>query len=438
MPVPVLFPKVSLEETTGRVSRWLVAAGEAVTAGQVLFEIENDKAAVEVEAPAAGILRDLVAEGATVNVGAPVANLYRSNEAASDTTAPPAAKSATTQGPTAAREVPATADRNHAGRGPNPTPLARRIARENGISLAGMQGTGPNGRIQKKDVLASLRALAHLPPLPPEPHRPATAVDAAPPRAAGGPLHSVWLRKGEATPLVLLHGYSADLNNWRGLFAGAATPWPVLALDLPAHGRSPRAVPADLDAVASEVEASLEALGVTSCFLAGHSFGGATAVRLASRARLDIRALGLIAPAGLGPEINHAFTTGILRASTAASLRPWLEVLVHDPRVISEAFLRAVEASRRDEALTAAMSAFADRFFADGTQTFSVREELARLRMPVRVIFGRQDRVLPFASGRGLPGNVGLHAFDDCGHMPHLEHAGAVLALLTELIRSAA
>ncbi|MRX51808.1 acetoin dehydrogenase dihydrolipoyllysine-residue acetyltransferase subunit [Paracoccus sp. S-4012] len=431
MPVPVLFPKVSLEETTGRVSRWLVPAGEAVTAGQVLFEIENDKAAVEVESPAAGILRDLVAEGDTVDVGAPVANIYQEGEAAGEAPQPaPAAGPSGAQAPEAAREEEHAPPRGRL-KGPNPTPLARRIARENGISLAGMQGSGPNGRVQKKDVLESLTSQPSEAPSAPVAHRPAVS-------SAGGPLHSVWLRKGEGTPVVLLHGYSADLNNWRGLFAGASTPWPVLALDLPAHGGSPRAVPEDLDALAGEVEASLEALGVTSCHLVGHSFGAATAVRLASRAQIDIRALGLISPAGLGPEINHAFTAGILRASSAASLRPWLELLVEDPRVISEAFLRAVEASRTDEALTAAMGAFAARFFADGTQTFSIREELARLRMPARVIFGRQDRILPFASSRGLPGNVGLHAFDGCGHMPHLEHPGPVLALLSELIRSAA
>jgi pyruvate/2-oxoglutarate dehydrogenase complex dihydrolipoamide acyltransferase (E2) component len=54
MSVDVIYPKVSLESDSGRVSRWLVAEGETVSAGQVLFEIENDKAAVEVEAPADG------------------------------------------------------------------------------------------------------------------------------------------------------------------------------------------------------------------------------------------------------------------------------------------------------------------------------------------------------------------------------------------------
>lgn len=422
MPVPVLYPKVSLEETTGRISRWLVAEGDRVSAGQVLFEIENDKAAVEVEAPAAGILRGLAAEGRMVDVGAPVAQIHGEGDAAAPAPASAAPASApavaSVPAPAAAPAPAAMAAASPRARGPNPTPLARRIAREQGISLEGIVGTGPRGRVQRKDVLARL---------------------AAPIAAGAGAdlLHRAWLRRGEGRPLVLLHGFSADLNNWRGMLAGAALPWPVLALDLPAHGASPRAVPRDLDAVAAEVEAALEAEGLADCALVGHSFGAAVAARLAARGRVDVRALGLIAPAGLDAEVNHAFTAGILRATRAETLRPWLELLVAEPRVISDAFLRAVEAARRDTGLTAAMAAFADRFLAEGTQTFSIRADLAGLRMPVRVIFGRQDRILPFRSSRGLPGHVGLHAFDGCGHMPHLERPEAVLALIGELTRSA-
>jgi len=169
--------------------------------------------------------------------------------------------------------------------------------------------------------------------------------------------------------------------------------------------------------------------------LAGHSFGGAIAVRLAARGRIDLRALCLFAPAGLGPEIDEPFTRGILRAQSAASLRPWLERLVHDPAVITCAFVEAVAAQREDQGLTDAMQAFADRFFPDATQSLSARGDLARLGLPVKVIFGRQDRILPFATTRDLPAHVALHAVEACGHMPHLEHHALSLRLLTELWR---
>ncbi len=425
MPVAVIYPKASLEESNGRIARWLVSEGEIVTAGQVIFEIENDKAAIEVESPASGILRDLVAEGATVQVGSEVAHIQLPDEPHDIQTPPRTVHAAPEVAKVAGPPVVSLA-----ARGPNPTPLARRLARDSGLVLAGVAGTGPRGRVQKKDVLARLTELAASPhqgvrPVTPFAHR----TDL---------LNAVWLRKGDGVPVVLLHGYSADLNNWRGLFAGARVDWPVLALDLPAHGGSPRTVPEDMDMLAAQIEATLAQAGVSTAVLCGHSFGGLAAARIAARGHLDVRGLCLFAPAGLGPQINHAFTDGILRARKADSLRPWLELLVKNPAVITETFLRAVVAAREDEGLTRAMSAFARQFFPDGTQAFCILQDLAGLRMPARVIFGRQDAILPFDGTRSLPGNVGLYALDQCGHMPHLEHPALALALLTEAVRAAA
>lgn len=430
MPVPVLYPKVSLEMQTGRIARWLVQDGATVSAGEVIFEIDNDKAAVEVEAPSSGVLRRLVAEGDEVDVGAEVARISAGNEALADGAhAPSRAAPAPAPAPTPAAvpgarpQARATIPRDGRARMPNPTPLARRIALEKGLDLTGLTGTGPRGRVQKSDVLSRLSALA-----------------AAPTRGratTGEGLNTVWLQRGEGVPVVLLHGYSADLNNWRGLFAGARAGFPILALDLPGHGASTRTVPADADEICEQAEATIAAQAGGAVVLAGHSFGGAIAARLATRGRIDLRGLCLFAPAGLGPEIDEAFTQGILRARTAESLRPWLERLVHDPAVISDAFVKAVTAQRQDAGLTAAMQAFANRFFPDGTQVLSVKADLSRLRIPARVIFGRQDRILPFATTRDLPAAVGLHAVDACGHLPHLEHPDLALRLLTELWRSA-
>ncbi|MDX3973816.1 acetoin dehydrogenase dihydrolipoyllysine-residue acetyltransferase subunit [Shinella sp.] len=418
MPIHVVYPKVSLELSSGRIARWMVAEGETVRQGQVLFEIDNDKAAVEVEAPASGVIRDLVGSEIEVEVGADVARIYAEGEAAGDAKAPAAALDMPVV--EAKATTPAAVKHNGHGRHPNPTPLARRIARENGISLEGIHGTGPGGRIQKTDVVTRIG-------------------DARGPVAAESAetLNAVWLRKGEGLPVVLLHGFSADLNNWRGMFAGARVDWPALAIDLPAHGRSSRAVPENLDRMAECVEATLAAELVGPLVLAGHSFGGALAARLASRGQLDIRGLCLISPAGLGPAINGAFVEGVLRARRSESLKPWLELLAHDPAVISPAFVQATVSQREDDGLTEAMRAFADRFSPDGTQAVSVRNDLARLLYPVRVLFGRQDRILPFAATAGLPGNVGLHALDNCGHVPHLEYPELVMKILGEIRRSA-
>ena len=421
MPTQIIYPKVSLEASTGRVSRWLVSEGDTVRRGQVLFEIENDKAAVEVDAPGDGVIGGLVDAETEVEVGAQVALIYADDEVpartAPRTAEPPA---------TGRRSMPATLETVASpvtAAGQRPTPLARRIARERSVSLDGLDGTGPRGRVQKKDVLDLLARLTSRP-------QPSPAIS-----TTGAALHHAWLRRAEGVPLVLLHGFAGDLNSWRGLFAGSRFDGPVLALDLPAHGRSPSAVPADMDALASQIEQSLDMLIAGEMVLVGHSFGGAVAARLAARGVLSLRGLCLFAPAGLGPEINAAFTDGILRARGASSLRPWLNELVHDESVFSDAFLESVVEQRGNEDLTESMRAFANRFLPDGTQRYSILGDLARISLPTRVVFGRNDRILPFARTASLPGHVALHALDGCGHMPQLEHPTLALRILSELKR---
>lgn len=81
MAVEVILPKVDMDMETGQISRWYAKDGDAVTKGQLLFEIETDKAAMEVDAPASGILGDVsAAEGAVVPVGQAVAWIYAEGE----------------------------------------------------------------------------------------------------------------------------------------------------------------------------------------------------------------------------------------------------------------------------------------------------------------------------------------------------------------------
>jgi pyruvate dehydrogenase E2 component (dihydrolipoamide acetyltransferase) len=422
MPSHVLYPKVSLERASGKIARWMVEEGATVKQGQILFEIEDDKAAVEVEAPADGVIGQMTAADHEVDVGDPVATIFAAGEKPTATSdrvqtvaaAPRAAKSAIA--PSVGR----------AGRGPNPTPLARRLAAEHGIDLNGLQGTGPRGRVQKVDVLARLERGSES----------GLRRTLGAPHVSGEPLHTVWLRQGQGKPIVLIHGFSADLNNWRGMLAGVRLHSPILALDLPGHGRSSRDIPAGFDDLVGQVEAAVAAEVEGSTVVAGHSFGAAVAARMASRGVVDVRALALFAPGGLGPEMNTAFVEGMLRAREAASLKPWLLELVADPRVISETFLRVAAESRQDAGLMEGQRNFVARFFPDGTPSFSIRADLARLAAPTRVIFGRGDRIIPFSLTRDLPGNVALHAIENCGHMPHLEHPALAVRIIDELIRS--
>ena len=151
MAIDVIMPKVDMDMASGRISKWHVKAGDRVAKGAALFEIETDKAAMEIEAPADGIVASISAqEGATIPVGQTVARIFAAGE-------------------TIPEAVP-TADL-----GPRATPLARRLAREAGLALATLTGSGPRGRIVADDVR---RALETAPPAktvaPPVPLAPET------------------------------------------------------------------------------------------------------------------------------------------------------------------------------------------------------------------------------------------------------------------------
>ncbi len=445
MAVEVILPKVDMDMETGQISRWFAKDGDTVTKGQLLFEIETDKAAMEVDAPASGIIADIsAAEGAVVSVGQAVAWIYAEGEERNGKSVPlveepvAVAQVEAVVEPVAPKQVePQSSQDDEAGsvNDVRATPLARRLAREAGIDLKSVQGSGPKGRVQKKDVEGNISVA-----------KPAIAAVAAKPpvRNTAEPiatelLNAVWLREGEAgrLPVVLIHGYAADLNSWRGLFAGASLGHPILALDLPGHGNSPRVVPESIDEIAASVEATLASLGVTSCLLVGHSLGGAVATVTAARGVVDVRSLLLISSGGLGPQVNGAFITGLVGAKSEASIVPWLKLLVADESHLTRPFINATVTQAADAELRDTQEAIGARFFADGTQTFEVRSSIASLAMPVRLIFGVEDRVIPVAHAHGLPGKVGVHIFAGCGHMPQIEERAAVLQILKECAAAA-
>ncbi len=189
MATNILMPALSPTMTEGKLARWLKKEGETVKSGDVLAEIETDKATMEVEAVDEGVLgRILVADGTEgVKVNDPIAILVAAGEAVP--TAAPAAPAPATSAP-AASATPATQANGHdAPAAPAPTaggrvfasPLARRMAKLAGIDLSTLTGTGPQGRIVKADIDAvRTRAARPAPSAPPPAPAPAPAAPAAP------------------------------------------------------------------------------------------------------------------------------------------------------------------------------------------------------------------------------------------------------------------
>ncbi|MER8806382.1 pyruvate dehydrogenase complex dihydrolipoamide acetyltransferase [Mesorhizobium australicum] len=179
MPTEVILPKVDMDMATGQISRWFAEEGATVKKGDLLFEIETDKAAMEIDAPASGVLRDVTGkEGVDIAVGSAVAWIYAEDETygagakqngtpisplVGEMSAKPTRGGAV---PLASRPLtlpsalpgisPTRGEIGQSASGGRATPLARRLAREAGLTLSAISGTGPHGRVVKADIDAAI------------------------------------------------------------------------------------------------------------------------------------------------------------------------------------------------------------------------------------------------------------------------------------------
>ncbi len=419
MPVEVILPKVDMDMTVGTIAAWHAADGDRVEKDAPLFDIETDKAAMEVESPASGFLHHICAEiGAEVTIGTPVAWIYAEGETVGE------APLVFVKRPVF-EEVPRDRDEPAAQREDAPTltdktratPAARRLAASEGLDIAEVAGCGPRGRVQAADVERMLKG--------PEPDRSW--------QSARGPLNVLYSGGGDGLPIVMIHGFGADGGGWKALEEALPPGHPLFKIELSAHGRSPLSRIDGFRDLAAAVREAFDALQLDCVHLIGHSLGGALALALSATRARKIDGLTLIAPAGLGPEINGDALFGLARATKVESLRPWMQQLVADPGVITERFAKAAMQSRRDANLRAAQHHMAEALFPDGVQAFDMTVALKELDCPARIVWGRRDRMIPWRHALQAPGTVALHLLEDVGHLPHLERPELLAGLMRDL-----
>jgi pimeloyl-ACP methyl ester carboxylesterase len=313
-----------------------------------------------------------------------------------------------------------------------------------------VNGSGPNGRIQARDVEAlttAVDAVHRASATTPVSRRAIDRVGRAPEgvrrdaRLSTGygarpHVNREWLRRGEGAPIVFIHGLCADLNGWRPLFRLLPETRPALAMDLPGHGLSPLGEDASFDALVHAARSVMIEEGAMRAHLVGHSLGGAVAAALSQAPGVKALSLMLIAPAGLGEETNPAFFDGFLQADDEAALTPWLNLLVTDPAALGSAMASATLRQRTELPLVAAQRRLVKALLANGRQTIDVGDCLAAPRMPVKVVFGLEDRITPAHHAESLSGLVALHRFAKISHMPHLEARREIAQLIEELARA--
>ncbi len=235
-------------------------------------------------------------------------------------------------------------------------------------------------------------------------------------------------------PVLLLHGFGGDLNTWMFNQPALCSDRRTLALELPGHGLSSKDVGSgDITFFTEVIEAALAALTVERAHFVGHSMGGALALALAARRPEQIATLSLLAPAGLGPEINGAFIDAFMRASRRKDAAEALQYLVHASSSISRAMVEEFLRYKRLDGVASALEAVAHAWFPQGRQAVDLTASLRALSTPVQIIWGSGDRIIPVAhSDAASPAAV--HVLKDVGHLPHMEKAGEVNRLLRAMM----
>jgi pyruvate dehydrogenase E2 component (dihydrolipoamide acetyltransferase) len=239
--------------------------------------------------------------------------------------------------------------------------------------------------------------------------------------------------------VLLVHGYGGDRNSWLFLQEPLAAKYRVYALDLPGHGTSAKDVGDGSPAVlADAVTGVLDALGAARAHLVGHSMGAAVVLTAAARDPGRIASLTLIAPSGFGPEINAGYLRGFADAQTRRELKPVVGQLFADESLVTRQLVDDLLAYKRldgvDEALHTLLGALLD----GDTQAGDSATLIAALgdAVPVTVVWGREDRVIPAAQAESVAGAV-RHLIGRAGHMPHMERPAEVQAAIEETIAGA-
>jgi pyruvate dehydrogenase E2 component (dihydrolipoamide acetyltransferase) len=375
--VPVTMPKWGLSMQLGKITAWVAAEGDDVKVGDDLADIETEKITGTLEASDAGTVRRIVARvGEDVPVSGTIALIAPADVTDDD--------------------------------------LDAAVALARAVIDAGVPDDAVGGpELQTADV--------------------------------GGRKISYAGAGEDGDVILLVHGYGGDRNSWLFLQEPLAARYRVYALDLPGHGTSAKDVGAGpagpegpagtLSVLAGAVTGVLDALGAERAHLVGHSMGGAVALAVAARDPGRIASLTLIAPSGFGSEINAGYLRGFAGAQTRRELKPVVGQLFADELLVTRQLVEDLLAYKRLDGVDEALHALVDTLLDGDVQRADSAALMAAIgdTVPVTVVWGRADRIIPAAQAESVAGAV-RHLVDGAGHMPHMERPAEVQAAIEETI----
>ena len=243
-----------------------------------------------------------------------------------------------------------------------------------------------------------------------------------------------YLTRGEGgTPVILIHGFGGDLNNWLFNHEALAAKRVVHALDLPGHGSSSKDVgDGSIGFFADIVTGFADALEIESRPSRGPLHGRRDRARRGPRGTGRVASITLIGSAGLGSEIDGDYLQGFISAERRKDLKPHVEKLFSDPALVTRQLVNDLLAFKRIDGVTDALSTIKGAFAPDGAQTEDLRDVAGSV--PTLVIWGAGDQIIPASHADGLPDGVDCTVMEGQGHMVQMENATEVNRLIDERV----
>lgn len=235
---------------------------------------------------------------------------------------------------------------------------------------------------------------------------------------------------GSGDPILLVHGFGGDATSWAMVMDGLSTDHDVIALDLPGHGGSAKQVAggglADLGAFLADF---LDALDLPRVHLVGHSMGGGACIALAAQAPDRVASMTLLAPMGLGREINADYLAAFTAARKSRDVKDALRSLFADESLLSRSLVDEVLKYKRLDGVDAALAVFGAALL-DGDGQRAVYDAIGAPDGKVALLAGAEDRIIPPAQVESRGGRLLLGV----GHMPQVEAAADVVAAIRDTI----
>ena len=170
--------------------------------------------------------------------------------------------------------------------------------------------------------------------------------------------------------------------------------------------------------------------GLKRVHLIGHSLGGGIALNFALNHQNSVSSLTLFAPMGLGNSINEKFIESFAKGQSDQDIRESLYQLFYKKSWVTDSLVHATVLQHQNPKFRKILGRLATILQKQDKQSWQIRDKLQNLSIPVKLIWGKEDQILPSSHAQGLPGSFAVHIFQNTGHMVHIEQSHVINRLI--------